>query len=625
MKVLFSLICVCLSFNLAASEPSFKYFKVNLNNQNQRSGHFDKIEEALTDDFEKICQEKFESKVAEILSWDYLFELGAKNQIGFDFSISLGFIKVKVERELYPDLSATGGWIVEDTIGVKINGAELITELAQEGTVTNIDEDNIGLFANLYYRRVYKYQHRAATYKQALLSNYRYITHSYKKFINANYTSILPGELISKADSIGTGLSANFTYESPYFIEIINKASIAFTHLNDVIIQKPTNNNIDTQMYLTYVRSKTKNTSADISVGNDFINLVYLTLINLNYSHISVNETARVFEFDQEAIDAIDNHENLVFEVNDLIKFKGASENLITNYQKSEEEASLIQEKGRWLFLMWGKSGLSEAQYFDLNNIGEDQKYFTRKVNASTSFSRTPLSMINFGSNKIKFDAFKNQETKVEFATDEKKNPILIPIDESDPTPQILARASINVKVKKNSFTSNKYQRLIIQILNNYQKEGLEIVSNIESGQLIAPFEVMFNNSVTNTGLDYIINLAGNYSSELAQICRIADLDNMEPVARSCYSALKKVLDKLYANYDQNNGKISPEYVRDVLITLNKYVQGPNDYKILFGDNGIFTSGFFKSKTKEGPPFQIYLNDEGIEPISLIEPYLYKY
>jgi len=623
MKVLLSLVCVCLFFNLSANEPSFTYFKVNLNNKNQGSGHFDKIEEALTEDFEKICQEKFESKVAEILNWDYLFELGAKNQIGFDFSVSLGFIKVKVERELYPDLSSTGGWIVEDTIGVKINGAELLTELAQDNTVT-IPEDNIGLFANLYYRRVYKYQHRAATYKQALLSNYRYITHSYKKFINSNYTSLLPGELISKADSIGTAIAGKLSYESPYFIEIINKASIAFTHLNEVIIQKPTNR-LNTQMFLTYVRSKTKNTNAEISVGNDFINLVYLTLINLEYSHINVNETARVFEFDKEAIDAIENQEDLAFEINDLIKYRNISENLIAKYQKSQEEASLIQEKGRWLFLMWGKSGLSEKQYFDLNNFGEDRKYFSRKVNAYTSFSRTPLSMITIGSDKIKYDAFKNRETKVEYATDENKNPILIPVDDSEPTPQMLARASVNVRVKKDSFTSKKYQRLIIQILNNYQKEGLEIVENIESEQLVAPFEVMFNNSVTNSGLDYIINLAGSYSGALAQLCRIKDVDNMSPVEQSCYSSLKKGLVQLYANYDENNGKISPEYIKNILLTLNKYVQGPNDYKILFGDNGIFTSGFFKSKTKEGPAFQIYLNDEGIEPVSLIEPYLYKY
>jgi len=135
----------------------------------------------------------------------------------------------------------------------------------------------------------------------------------------------------------------------------------------------------------------------------------------------------------------------------------------------------------------------------------------------------------------------------------------------------------------------------------------------------------MFNNSVTNAGLDYIINLAKSYSGALAQLCRIKDIDNMEPVERSCYSAIKKGLDQLYANYDENDGKISPEYIRNILITLNKYVQGPSDYKILFGDNGIFTSGFFKSKTKEGPPFLIYLNDDGIEPVSLIEPYLYKY
>src|SRR3989339_1981265 len=167
MKLLLSLVCVCLFFNLSASEPSFTYFQVNLNNKDQKNGHFDKIEEALTENFEKICQEKIESKVAEILSWDYLFELGAKNQIGFDFSISIGFIKIKVERELYPDLSSTGGWIVEDTIGIKINGAELLTDLAHNGTVT-IPEDNIGLFGKLYYRRIYKYQHRAATYKQAL-------------------------------------------------------------------------------------------------------------------------------------------------------------------------------------------------------------------------------------------------------------------------------------------------------------------------------------------------------------------------------------------------------------------------------------------------------------------------
>jgi len=623
MKVLFSLICVCLFFNLSASELSFTHFKVNLNNKNQDNEHFDKIEGSLTEEFEKLCQEKFESKVSEILSWDYLFELGAKNEIGFDFSISMGFIKVKVERELYPDLSPAGGWIVNDSIDVKINAAEYLNDLVNEKIVT-IDEEDIGLFANLYYKRVYKYQHRAPTYKQALLSNYKYITHSYRQFINSNYTSILPGELISKADSIGTGLSGKFTYESPYFINIINKASIAFTRLNEIIIQKPAEN-INPQMFLTYVRSKTKTTAVDTSVGNDFINLVYLTLINLNYSHTNVNETARVFELDKDAIDAIDNQEDLVSEINDLIKFKGASENLITNYQKSQEEASLIQDKGRWLFLMWGKSGLSETQYFDLNNLGNERKFFTRKVKASTSFSRTPISMITFGSNKIKYDAFKNQEIKIEYATDENKNPILIPVNDSDLTPQMLARASVNVKVKKDSSTSKRFQKLIIQILNNYQKEGLEIVENIESKQLIAPFEVMFSNSVTNAGLDYIINLGKRYSGALAQICRIEDLDDMEPIERSCYSSLKKELDQLLANYDQNNGKISPEYVRDVLITLNKYVQGPNDYKILFGDNGIFTSGFFKSKTKEGPSFQIYLNDEGIEPISLIEPYLYKY
>jgi len=623
MKVFLSLVCLCLIFNISASEPSFTYFKVDLSNKDQDSEHFDKIQASLNENFEKICQEKFDAKVSEILSWDYLFELGAKNQIGFDFSVSIDFLKVKVERELYPDLSPAGGWIVDDTIEVKINGSEYLNKLANEKIVT-IDEDDIGLFANIYYKRIYKYQHRAPTYKQALLSNYRYITHSYKKFINSNYTSILPGELISKADLIGIGLSAKFTYESPYFIEIINKASIGFKNLNEIIIQKPIEN-INPQMFLTYIRSKTKTTTAEMSVGNDFINLVYLTLINLEYTHTSVKETARVFEFGQKEIDAINNQEDLVFEVNDLIKFKGVSENLITNYQKSEEEASLIQEKGRWLFLMWGKHGLSETQYFDLNNVGNERKFFTRKVKSSTSFSRTPISMITFGSDKIKYDAFKNQELKIEYETDENKNPVLIPVDGSDFSSELLARASMNVKVKKDSSTSKKYQRLIIQILNNYQKEGLEIVDNIESGNLIAPFEVMFNNSITSAGLDYIINLSSSYSGELAQLCRIEDIDDMEPIERSCYSALKKELDQLYANYHENNGKISPEFVRGILQTLNKYVQGPNDYKILFGDNGIFTSGFFKSKTKEGPPFQIYLNDEGFEPISIIEPYLYKY
>lgn len=219
------------------------------------------------------------------------FNLGTSTFAGFSWQKPIGTVQVYADRQVTPNAfteDENDVWLVTDTFTIEIEATTFLEKLKEAGVVdAGMD---IGAFAGLTFKRVYRYDHYAKDYQTGLSVDFAKLFLPFLIF-NAQGVALMGDKEIIKRQDLWTAKAGGLITTPPMYGLSFSAGALAEHAFEaETSMQAFKNTDPSAQAMVMNVWSKTSTiVGATASLQLDFFKLIQITLLrfDLNYEYAS--------------------------------------------------------------------------------------------------------------------------------------------------------------------------------------------------------------------------------------------------------------------------------------------------------------------------------------------------
>ncbi len=621
------------AFSLSASEN-----KGLETSDGQISPIYGKIMELIGGNYQALGEQQAEG----IMAFNRQFNLGEQNFSGFTWQKPMGKFAIYANRVIRP-YQFTTTWIVDDIFTIYIDASSFLKSMKDEDLI-DISEQNMALFAGLSFKREFRYSHLAASYNEALFSDFSKLFLSFNMFSIKPLLNLAPYEIVSKEDSLSASVGGLISSPPIYGFSGAAGVLVTYNHVGRTVVQKlgPEDNAAAGEfLRLSSTKKNALSVGATAQLQLDFLKLVKLTLFSYDFEYeFEKTQTVNLsfYEKDKEKLNAETEEraefKRLIstFSTQDIKALKG---NIVSLDQREQENID-----SKFGFLLFGALKKKETEQVKIVKDGETKVFFrTHYENLKTvqNFFSRLLNTVVYALVKFplgtKLDASKSRQVDIEYEAldNQQKEDIFI---ESEEKLSVTLQKRYEARDTTGFFKQN-YKKHTIELMQNYTSLKADFVSMVRKDELQGPIAIHTTVRIETQGLRYFNQTdVNNVFLHIALICQSkrptqwqkADsrekfMKRLQVGPELCVKDLGEDYLAYKADYEKYN-EINMKKFRNFLIGLHKKTDRINDLYHFFGEKNLFFNGYFSAKTKSGNNFNTFFQDGVYRGLGLIDNYV---
>lgn len=215
------------------------------------------------------------------------FNLGTSTFAGFSWQKPVGTVQVYADRQVTPNAFSEDEndvWLVTDTFTVEIEATTFLEKLKEAGVVDA--GTDIGAFAGLTFKRVYRYDHYAKNYNEGLLVDFSKLFLPFMVFNAEGLAKMGDKEVIKRQDLWTAKAGALITTPPMYGLSFSAGALAEHAYEAETSMQAFKNADPAAQALVMNIWSKSSTVAgATASLQLDFFKLLQITLLRFDLTY----------------------------------------------------------------------------------------------------------------------------------------------------------------------------------------------------------------------------------------------------------------------------------------------------------------------------------------------------
>lgn len=601
---------------------------------------------------------------------------GGLNSVGFSYRKPFLDFGLSLNRTVAPDLFSNR-FIVTDTFTVHIDASKVLTRLKNENAI-DITQKNLAAFAGIVYERKFTWYHFADTYEEGLSTHFEKL---FFPFMGVRFNSLKElksDEYITKEDSISINSGA---FASVPVYTGISAMGGALAKLQKVSKMELTRKSSEfggaDSLLLSYEKSKMVMAGVSLSLQADFMKILKMTLMSYDFNYKLDSSYAIHTKLNMNEVLEMSKDNPVVDELSNIIKTKEPNLIVLAPYIISEEKKLSETVTHKYNFLLLGGSKEAKTQQIEVTSNGILKTFFKHNFEkvkyTEDAISRLISSFIFaiFNSEiKAKNEASETKKLSIEYNSERNLLDAHedINIENGDYQKLSLTFEGSYITNKTTGIMGKKYKERAKFHLENYSGVNPIAISMIDSGDLVAPYDISgkyeinldgikyFNSQSVNEVFDNLNNLCGDKPKtifsgllSLFDSCRrnlqyhyidyLKDLSHdkvTEDVISSCEKKSWKYIfspgkRRAYVKncISEITIKESGKWVEVPLFSLKSFGQDLVNnthnkiyYYNLFGLPNVFFHGSFQAVTANGSDFVTYFHEGKFNGLGVVDSYM---
>lgn len=591
----------------------------------------DEIEGILTGEYEGIGKDQTDK-----LLKNYNLGGGVLNFSGFTWHKPMLNYDIDVNRELAPDLMSNK-WIVQDSFTITIEAATLLSNLQQQKSLSLTDID-LGAFAGVSFKRTYRYNHFADSYRKGLTSDFTKLFLAFKKMHIDKVFDLDDYEVLKKTDEYT--FNAGGLVKAPIGSSVGASAGalVKRSYESTVMIQKlgPEDNDNYVDFRLSVENKKLKSTRAELTIQADFFNLLKLELLEFDLEY-EFGESQKTFlNFSSSDLKQIRQISGEWHELKQLLKGKSNIRflsDLVTSHEKRIQE----NMNSKFSFLLFGSMKKRASEQVHIIKDGIEKTFFT-------SFSESLTYVESFFSKLFQSALFKifnfSSSTKKRMATRKVLEMEYEKVRGLPPTSvknekQFSLQYTHEIEIAKtHKWYHRNYRNSAVKHLKSMTDVPSALIKHVKKKKLRGPLKISTKILIQEAGLTYFNRLSVNQVvPALLTVCDISKRDwrkystkkRRRRYLRGRLDHEEKCFRKLLSRLESYKKQYDPDKFVD-LFKLKKFIglyfskaKNIKHITYLFGSNTLFYHGEFVAKTKSGQNFQTFFKSGQFTGLGVID------
>lgn len=617
-RSLIGILVLTLTFNAGAKGPQFENFKLTSQFKVNHHPSPNKLPPVIDELWQRVKSQGYKavnSALKRILNYRDRYPLGQYNfpeaswNTGIDGKVEVAFI-----RRLEPMLH-TKAWRVMDRVILGIGAEAYLRNLRDEGSI-EISDSQLSLFAGIFFKREYSFEHTAATYLEGLKQKIDHLLLSFKKFNGLNFLDLKEDEMISKDDYLSAEIGMSVNSPSIYWMSVRGNATVYFSKLNSLSYH----NQYDPQsghhsLKMAYQKMKVKGTRAQIGLQIDFYKLLKLSLLGTEYSASITKSRISTYQFDPEQIERIRQDELLATAFKKVNQGKDPEKLAeLAGYKSSVEDSIRLQENLSAYALMWGKIWGNMTEGIIFQNYGQN-RFLYRHQQERVAFDRGILDTIFRSDNLSTYKSREIENMLFEYES---------PIEESGfENIKLAMPALVSFRLSKEFAAKrdrSRDRKKVTELMSTFTNIDRGVIDGIGSGKIKAPFFLDLHAQVSKKGIYHLFQFTPFQLNRIyGHICA-GDWIQGTPGkrVRKCIQKLTRLFRPVREAYFFEN-KLALNPLKAFFSVISQKIKSFYILKELFGSDHVQLYGTFRGKTEENMSFRTYVKQGPYQGLGVVK------
>lgn len=551
------------------------------------------------------------------------FNLGTSTFAGFSWQKPVGTVQIYADRQVTPNAfteDENDVWLVTDTFTIEIEATTFLEKLKEAGVVDA--GTDIGAFAGLTFKRVYRYDHYAKDYMTGLSVDFSKLFLPFLIF-NAQGVDKMGDKEVIKRQDLWTAKAGGLITTPPMY-GLSFSAGVLAEHAfeAETSMQAFQNSDPSAQAMIMNVWSKSSTIAgATATLQLDFFRLLQITLLRFDLSYEYAKGKNYVLSMNKNDLNHVRNNAEEMSEWKGILRGKRDVKHLEPYVVRLDEVTSeAIETHGS--VLLWGKIAKNKTEQ---KRVIKDGKVHT--------FYKSYASNVRYVQNLLSrfITAIIYKLLKLPMGTKNvaiySKNVIL---QYEDSHPQSTNQDIIRVKnEEKFSFSivqsyeahgisksyEKKYKEDVMWFVDEFTTLPKDWLARIKKGEIKGPVRVESDLKVEKAGFLYFVALStDNVFGSIVGVCKskklkewTAEATRLKLLKESPKEEAEKCVKKVGLNYlafredyAANFKAPSLRKFKDFLTQYYKTTENITALNNLFGLENTFISGRLSGKFSDG-------------------------
>lgn len=579
--------------------------------------------EQIRQELEASHQQIGIQEVTQLNRINQQFNLGTSTFAGFSWQKPIGTVQIWADRQVTPNAfteDENDVWLVTDTFTIEVQATTFLEKLKEAGIVDA--GTDIGAFAGLTFKRVYRYDHYAKNYNEGLLVDFSKLFLPFLVF-NAEGVAKMGDKEVIKRQDLWTAKAGGLITTPPLYGFSFSAGALAeYAYEAETSMQAFKNTDPAAQAMVMNIWSKSSTVAgATASLQLDFFKLLQITLLRFDLSYEYGKGKNYVLSMNTNDINHVRNNAEELSEWRGVLRGKRDVKLLEPFVVRLDEVTTEAIETHGSVFL-WGKMTKNKTEQKRIIKDG--------KVN---TFYKNYASNVRYVQNLLSrfLTAIIYKLLKLPMGTKNvaiySKN-VILEYQDSHPqsTNQDIIRVASEEKFSFSiiqSYEANgisksyekQYKNDVIWFVDQFTTLDKSWIENIKKGDIKGPVRVESDLKVDKTGFLYFTALsADNVFGSIVGVCKskkLKDWTTEESRVKLLKQTPSNDQDKCVRNvglnylafrddYATSNKAPSLRKFKDFLTQYYKVSESITALNNLFGQNNTFISGRLSGKFSDG-------------------------
>lgn len=551
------------------------------------------------------------------------FNLGTSTFAGFSWQKPIGTVQIWADRQVTPNAfteDENDVWLVTDTFSIEVEATTFLEKLKEAGVVDA--GTDIGAFAGMTFKRVYRYDHYAKNYNEGLLVDFSKLFLPFLVF-NAEGVAKMGDKEVIKRSDMWTAKAGGLITTPPFYGLSFSAGALAeYAYEAETSMQAFKNTDPSAQALVMNIWSKsTAVAGATASLQLDFFHLLQITLLRYDLSYEYGKGKNYVLSMNANEINKVKADPDELAEWRGVLRGKREVKLLEPFVVRLDEVTTEAIETNGSVFL-WGKMSKNKTEQKRIIKDG--------KVN---TFYKNYASNVRYVQNLLSrfLTAIIYKLLKLPMGTKNvaiySKNVIL---EYQDSHPQSVNQDILRVaSEEKFSFSiaqsyeahgisksiEKQYKNDVIWFVDQFTTLDKSWIDRIKKGDIKGPVRVESDLKVEKAGfLAFVALSADNVFGSIVGVCKSKKLKEWTAEATRA-KLLKETPDSdaercvrnvglnylaFRDDYAQNHKAPSLRKFKDFLTQYYKNAESITALNALFGMDNTFISGRLSGKFSDG-------------------------
>ncbi len=551
------------------------------------------------------------------------FNLGTSTFAGFSWQKPVGSVQIYADRQVTPNAFSedeNDEWLVSNTFTVEIEATTFLEKLVEAGVVDG--GMDIGAFAGLTFKRVYRYDQYAKNYNDGLMVDFSKLFLPFLVFNAQGVEKIGDKEIIKRQD-LWTAKAGGLISTPPFYGLSFSAGALAEHAFEaETSMQAFKNSDPSAQALVMNVWSKSSTVAgATASLQLDFFRLLQITLLRFDLTYEYGKGKNYVLSMNSNDLTHVRNNPEEMSEWKGILRGSRDVKHLEPFVVRLDEVTTEAIETHGSVFL-WGKMAKNKTEqkriikdeqvYTFYKNYASNVRYVQNLLSRFMSAIIYKLLKFPMGTKNVAIYS-KNVVLQYEDSHPQSTNQDILRVKDEEKFSFAIVQSYEAHGISK--WHEKKYKEDVLWFVDEFTTLPKDWLERIKNGEVKGPIRVESDLKVEKAGFMHFVALpVNNVFGSIVKVCKskrltdwTAEESRKKLLKETPNNDQDKCVKKVGLNYlafkedyDQNFKAPSLRKFKDFLTQYYKTTENITALNNLFGLDNTFLSGRLAGKFSDG-------------------------